>query len=507
MNKPALAAILLLVLSTAAFSQFRTLQPAELKQDFTLMKRALKELHPGLYRYSTPELMGERFDEFEAKLSAPMREDRFLVLISQFLAELKCGHTYVNPLNQKKEVFERFTGGRTYLPFYFRVKGLWELVVTENASREEIPPGSRILSINGVETEDIVRKLFSVVSVDGRGAGFEREAALEVTRNNASVPSLFDIYFPLLYPSIDGTFTIEAVTPDSIVRRSFVVHAITKNERTAEMEKRYGKAPGFDDGWKFRFLEDGTGYLRIDHFITWRLGFDYRKFLADSFRELKSKGTRNLIIDIRNAEGGDSSVVNEMLRYLHNEPFSCDSDFRTYFRTAKADPILLKNAEIYDEELKAALSSGVPAEFYRDGKNGLFEFLGPDANCDKIEPFNNRFRGKVYLLVGPSNASAAFTLAKRIEEADLATLVGRRTGGNIAGFNGGTYIFFRLPNSGFEFDIPFFAYLPEDEEKIIDRGIVPDIGAESSARDIAEGRDGVLERVLALIKAETRKSD
>ncbi|MCO6511771.1 MAG: S41 family peptidase [Aridibacter famidurans] len=505
MIKPALATILLLLFSSAAYSQFRTLQPVELKQDFILMKKALTELHPGLYRYSPPEGMARRFDEFEAKLSEPMREDRFLILISQFLAEIRCGHTYVNPLNQKKDVFERFTNGRTYFPFYFRIQSYWELVVTENASGEDIPPGSRIFSINGIETEKFVPTLFSVVSVDGRGGGFEREAALEVKRNNDSVPSLFDIYFPLFFPAKDGTFTLEVITPGSIERRSFTVHAMTLEERTAEMEKRYGESPSYDDGWKYSRLKDGIGYLKLDHFITWKLSFDHRKFLADSFRRLKSEGAKNLVIDIREAEGGDSSLVNEVLRYLHREPFPCDSGFKSYFRSAKADPLLLDYADIYDEELKSALTNGVPKKFYKDTRTGLLEFLGAGTDCKRIEPYSDRFDGKVYLLVGPANASAAFTLAKRIKDAGLATLVGRRTGGNVAGFSGGTYIFFRLPNSGFEFDIPFFAYLPEDDKMIPDRGVHPDVVADVSAEDIADRRDGVLERVLSLIDHEKRR--
>ncbi|QQS39799.1 MAG: hypothetical protein IPM63_10455 [Acidobacteriota bacterium] len=505
MKKPALTTILALILSTTAFAEFRTLQPSELKQDFALMKRALTELHPGLYRYSSQEETAKRFDEFEAKLYEPMREDRFFILLSQFLSEIKCGHTYVNPFNQKKEIFERFTDGKTYFPVYFRfVDGFF--VVTENASPSELPKGTAITSINGAGIDEIVKTLSSVTTADGEGTNATRLNSIDLTRKNGGTFALFDIYFPLFYPPENGSFRIETFDPETGKESKLDVPALTRQERNSEMERRYGKTPSYDDGWKFSYLEDGTGYLRIGNFITWRLSFDWKKFLSGAFGEMRKKGTRDLIIDIREADGGDSSIPVEIQRYLSSEPLECASRNRAYIRTAKAEPELLRYIEVYDKELKAALASGLDKELFQPAENGLLEYLGDRKPCEKIAPYENRFTGDTYLLTGPANASAAFTLAKSVKDAGLATLVGRPTGGNLKGFNGGAYLFFNLPNSGFEFDIPVFAYHPMDTSKAEDSGVIPDVNAGTSVGDVSSGFDRALESASKLIREKRSAS-
>ena len=37
---------------------------------------------------------------------------------------------------------------------------------------------------------------------------------------------------------------------------------MTKAERTAEMAKRYGATPTYDDGWKFEIQNDATGVFK-----------------------------------------------------------------------------------------------------------------------------------------------------------------------------------------------------------------------------------------------------
>jgi hypothetical protein len=55
----------------------------------------------------------------------------------------------------------------------------------------------------------------------------------------------------------------------------------------------------------------------------------------------------------------------------------------------------------------------------------------------------------------------------------LATLIGRETGGNRRGTNGGRVAFLKLPASGIEVDVPLVGYFPATPQS--DRGIVPDV--------------------------------
>jgi C-terminal processing protease CtpA/Prc len=100
-------------------------------------------------------------------------------------------------------------------------------------------------------------------------------------------------------------------------------------------------------------------------------------------------------------------------------------------------------------------------------------FLRKEAEPRTIEPAAEAYAGKVELLIDEANSSATFMLASIVKEHGLATLIGRETGGNRRGTNGGRVAFLKLPASGIEVDVPLVGYFPPTPQP--DRGIVPDI--------------------------------
>src|SRR4051794_40316285 len=75
----------------------RELTSDEARADFDLMRSALEEAHAGLYRYSTKAEMDRAFDAQRAKLDRPMRKTQFMVVLSETIAAIRCGHTGVQP--------------------------------------------------------------------------------------------------------------------------------------------------------------------------------------------------------------------------------------------------------------------------------------------------------------------------------------------------------------------------------------------------------------------------
>src|SRR5207302_10934961 len=71
----------------------RWLTSAQMQTDFDLMRHALEEAHPGLYRYSTKGQMDREFDVQRGKLSRPMTKEQFEVVVAQTLVSIRCGHT------------------------------------------------------------------------------------------------------------------------------------------------------------------------------------------------------------------------------------------------------------------------------------------------------------------------------------------------------------------------------------------------------------------------------
>jgi hypothetical protein len=290
--------------------------PAQIKEDFEIFKKTIVAIHPGIYRYQTPASLDKMFAEFAADLKTPLTENEFFLRLARLTNQIYCGHTYLNPNNQNALLRERIFNGKTYLPLYFRIAG-GKIVVTENASAQNLARGSEIRKINNVPAREIISKLLAVTNADGKSTVAHRLSQIELTRFAAERYAHFDWYFPLVFPLEKSSFTIEVVEPKTGKLRTFDVPAMTKAERTAEMEKRYGKAPTYDDGWKFEIKENSVGYLKIENSITWRLKrIKFKEFLANSFAELRAKAVENLIIDLRGNDGGDSSIGFELSKYL-----------------------------------------------------------------------------------------------------------------------------------------------------------------------------------------------
>ena len=474
----------------------KTFSPAQLKEDFEVLKKALVTLHPGVYRYNTRENLEREFAAVEAKLNQPLSENDAFLLFAQLTEKIKCGHTYLNPYNQNSIVRERIFNGKTYLPFYFRIVD-GKIIITENASPNPLSIGSEITGINGIPAKEIIAKLLTVTRGDGNSTLEHRINSLELTRFEAERYALFDMYFPLFFPLKDEKFAIEAIDFASKKRAMFQVAAVTKAQRNEEMAKRYGKSPSYDDGWKFEIRDNSTAYLKMANSITWRLKtVKFKEFLAAAFAELRAKSIKNLIIDVRGNGGGDMDPGFEISRYLAAKKLPSYAESRRLVRNVTANPDIAKFVTTYDDAIMNGVKNGVPREQYRKFDANYVEITGRE-DYSEVEPYENRFIGRTFIISDSSNASATFQFLDYVQQNRLATIVGQTTGGNKQGINGGNYLFLSLPNSKAEIDIPLYFQSPKTSHR--DQSVVPEIIVKKMPGDIGNNLDRELIAIRKLI--------
>lgn len=459
--------------------------------DARVLREAFVTLHPGLYRYNTPRQIEARFTDLELRLAKDETLGEAYVDISRLTAAVRCGHTYPNFFNQRKTVAAQLFGGKNRVPFHFRWLG-GQMVVTEDlTATRKLPAGTTIMAIDGIPSGRILTELKRLVRADG-GNDWKRLSILGVA--GRSEYEEFDVYLPLVFPVRPGGFDLALLSPDG--RRSLLrVEALTREDRRLDAERQKARLGQSGDRWAFRMAAPGVGLLTMPTFVMYDSDWDWKGYLAKTFARLKSEGARALVIDLRGNEGG-SSVGDELLAYMVSRPTDFDG-YPCYTRYQKAPASLRPYLDTWDRSFDdwspwckplARVATG-NADFYR-----MTRWDGEGQTT--IDPKLDRFPGKVFVLVDGSNSSATFEFARSVQQSRLGTLVGEPTGGNLRGINGSAFYFLRLPNSGIEVDVPLGAQLPASPQP--DRGLFPDVKVFPTVRDIARGRDTVLERALDL---------
>jgi len=460
-----------------------------LQADVDLLAAAYKRLHPGLYRYNTPEQIDGHLADLRAALRGEPDLGRSFLAFSQFAAKIRCGHTYPNFYNQSEAVADALFHDSNKVPFEFRWLGE-RMILTRNLSTDpSLVPGTEILEIEGVPVATVLARLMTIARADG-GNDAKRRRLLEV--DGSARYMAFDLYLPLFFPQVDETHTLRVRAPGAKATRTIEVPALSDAQRQAAQVS--GNTRSDDPVFALRFLDHGVAVLEMPSWALYNSRWDWRGFLRQTFETLDARGTPALILDLRRNEGG-LDVGDAILAHLSDRPRSTPRA-RRLVRYRSTPEALRPYLDTWDRSFHdwgaAARDSEQP---------GFFRLVraGESADVDSIAPATPHYRGQVYALIGAANSSATFEFARALRDSGLGTLVGQTTGGNLRGINGGGFFFLRLPHSGIELDLPLIGQFPVDPQP--DAGLAPDIAVEATVEDIARGRDPELDAALADLAA------
>ncbi|MGF1923523.1 MAG: S41 family peptidase [Bacteroidia bacterium] len=496
-----LSTIFLLVIGMSSFGQstFRKLQPEEMQKELSIIQATFDQIHPGTYRFNSEAQVKDIFKQAKLAASKPMPEDSYMILLSQLTAEIKCGHTYLNYWNQDKTITERLYS-KSFLPLLFKIVNDKIIITNHLSGYASIVAGDEIRSINGIKSKEIIRKLLTVSQTDGRN-GKSRQinnlniAPLDISEDNYN---LFDIYFPLFFPSaFNGSTYAISIKTFTGKHETLKVKAMTKSERQDAYQAKFGKIPTNEQNWSYSMLDRKTGYLKIGDFETWNWKSDYKKYLDSVFNSLSSSHVENLIIDVRGNGGGDDEARDQVLSYLARRPFGCEDRVRKLYKFLAVPDSLSTYLKTWDKTFKQAKD---PAAF-KLSSEGLYEKVNQAAiPCDPIKPKANAFIGKQFLLTDASNSSATFRMAQIFQKEDMGLVVGEPTGGSKQGINGGQLFFLRLPFSKLEIDIPLIWGAAVKKQS--DEGVKPNVMSRTTQKSIYAGEDAQLNKVLQLINKQ-----
>jgi len=233
-----------------------------------------------------------------------------------------------------------------------------------------------------------------------------------------------------------------------------------------------------------KFLAPDIGYIRVATFPG-AVGQRFAKALDDAIQELKIRGVQRLVLDLRGNIGGGLGSLRLMSYLCAGKMEIGYSLTRRRLRNGYRKESLTRIGKIPATKAELLMMAVRFKVFQRDRSMTLVtEGLGPQP-----------FHGRIVILINEHTHSAAEMVASFAKQNRLATLVGKRTAGEVLGGAN-----FKLAG-GYVFRMPVAGWYTWQGECIEGSGVLPDVSVENSPEALAAGIDAQLEKALDLVKA------
>jgi len=449
-----------------------------LLQDIDTLESWIMKAHGDPFRFTTQENLNLRFEEARKKVKSGngMTGEMFYGTLLPISAELRDGHSHVFPPNSDK------LEGNVFFPLKFVFVDKKPRIIKSFQKGSAIPANSEILEINNVPSERLFRELVSLVNSDGN-SDMIRYRRLENT-----------MYFSRLLKvtgKSDEIYKIKLAHPDGTIQE-YELKALNQKEYR-RLSRTKNKRPF--EPIKFEEIEDKIGYLKVKTFNGSRYKKDYNTIVDSVFIVLNKKKITKLILDLRGNGGGDDTKNLYLLRYLMANRFALQGELTFRQNNYK----FLPDGHHWDIDPRSfkANSQGTydVTHFLWTGVDGDISTLG------EFNPFENRFKGELVVLMDAFTFSAASDCAAVLHQSKRGAFIGEETGGSYIGNVSGYTPTLDLPNSNAKMNVSLINIrLPFFKSDWTDRGVLPDIAIESSVNDIIKGEDVVLKKALQTIR-------
>ncbi|MEC4049649.1 S41 family peptidase [Flavobacterium sp. SUN046] len=471
----------------------------KMKRDFEIFKQISKKTNSGLYKYRTKQQIDSIYNwgnlQIE-KLKSYRDYYNLICNISNFEGSV---HNDVSLPKKYAENLRKETFG--YFPYPIKwIDGKWLV----NIEAKEIPLGAEIVAINDCEIYNIIPKLYKYYSTDGNN----------LTGKRIGLMKSFSKYYRLHF-GLTQNFKISYVNPISKQLETKNVKGVDyktyienfRGRHSMSVDQFYFADLKDNQKYKYKQLDSLTGILTIH---TFNMGSEttkehkkYKQFLDSIFVDIKTKGLKNLIVDVRNNGGGTDP--NDLITYSYLTSRNFQENNQAWISFNKIP--LIKYYDIGIPKFIRPLVVGIYNKKFQDEfpleQEGKF-YQNENSNDHKIRtPNPNAFVGNIYLLISPRIASAGSLFAAMLSGNTNTKTIGEETMGGYYGHNGHSPLNYKLPKS--KIVITFSVVnleqdVPKKENQKYDRGIIPDYEITQTFDDFINNTDTQMNFTMELIQ-------
>ena len=478
----------------------RLLSPHEMQRDLRVFIDIRADVNSGLYVYRTKEQVDSIYNWAFDKVKDPMSITDFYKVILQLTDFEGSLHNYTEPGSELMDFIKR---QKTFFPYHL---AYIEGNMVFDGHHETIPPGARILSINGVKDTALMESFYKYFPVDGHSMTYKLAASVE---------NVFSWRYFMEY-GLTEEYVVEFTEPGSELIKKTTLKAVTIDQYEENLKNKYS-APVTDlldfklqPAYSFEMIRPSVGLLNLRWFGM-ATGIDdpafkvYSHFIDSVFKVLDQKKIPNLIIDVRNNPGGSDPTFEQPMMYLSDEEFKENLGAHIIF-DPKFIPYEAYFWGVSTSERIDSLTLALGREFLNDY---FYEFEdGKSLQNDKYNPVyqpkSPAYKGKLYLLINEGVASAASHFASLVKAyARNVTIVGVETMGGYYVHNGHIALVYELPDSEIKtkFSVVFVVQdAPVRPDQPVGRGIIPDYEVWQRLDDFLANKDTQMEFILKLIE-------
>lgn len=279
------------------FADLESFSLTDLLSDFDYVVSKYENQSPKLFTDvdSTDLIINEQRE----KLEEGMNEFEFLRVLAPIIASINCAHSGIY---LSDSTYDNVRDNGKFIALDMRIIDD-EIIVIDNSLESEVRVGSKIVSINGFSSSDIITILKDCTPSDGQNQ------TTKYGRINENFRASFYMY-------IDATDShiLEYIEPDSDL-----IHTIRSEAKTSdEINSLYSN----NDWFPYTAEYHGT-YAILDMNSFQPFGeqtiASYQNFIENFFQTVETEGIQNVILDVRDNGGGDPMVTSFLFNYLAKE--------------------------------------------------------------------------------------------------------------------------------------------------------------------------------------------
>ncbi|NNB85251.1 S41 family peptidase [Corallococcus exiguus] len=377
-----------------------TLSPEAVRADLRFAMETLERNHPDLVHSVDRSELERTRAEVERTLDHPLPRDEAWAALARLNPAFADGHVLMGPQGWREASRAHLSSGGGFFPFeVFLGPDGAPRILSALGGGSTAHAGRALTRINGQDAREVVRELMSRMHGD-------------TPRFRAA---LLSQRWWLYYWKLHGTPARFEVELDGVE----VVRVPASHELPAMLRAE----DDFEQLYRFELLEGGDALLTLGSF-SWPDKARYFAFTQDAFSRMRTAGTRRLIIDLRANGGGDDDMWKEgILRYVADRPYRAGSSYRKRSR---------KPGETTGQVVAGEITSL------------------EEPRVD--EPL--RFKGEVWLLVGPLTYSSAVLFSNVVQDYHFGAVAG--VGDAVRVRQSGGVQSVALPNTGLMLSYPRF---------------------------------------------------